>query len=356
MKKIIATMLTLVLLALLCAVPAGAETAEPELDRDQLEKLFLAYCRQTQYEGIPQGDSVTIDEIVEIDGVYLFTGRYSEDKKSNQPYSATAGDYRLYCYTHYRRFDLYAYYYNDKNPNAINKDGWEITMVPFGLREWFGNVLATNKDIINFEGITIVEQLYKSEIITHLYEQYKGKDESLAAGHNYEEIFYYYDNNANTDESKPEYVLFRAIVEVDEWGRDPLPPSYVLGNYGVYPGDLQSTAPYYYGIYLPKEDRVYTVEEAYNAGINGIEAIFEEDFFPCGIIGDADGDKKITVKDATCIQKYSVEIEFETLNYNLQLYLDRNDLRNVVFDFNRDDAVNVKDATAIQKHIAGLEV
>jgi len=59
-------------------------------------------------------------------------------------------------------------------------------------------------------------------------------------------------------------------------------------------------------------------------------------------MGDADDDDKITVKDATAIQKHVAKIRklSKTGDY--------------LADFNLDGSVNIKDATAIQKYIAGI--
>ena len=61
------------------------------------------------------------------------------------------------------------------------------------------------------------------------------------------------------------------------------------------------------------------------------------------IVGDADGDNKVNVKDATLIQKHAaslVNLEGAAL---------------LAADANKDNKVNVVDATAIQKFIAGIE-
>ncbi len=61
-----------------------------------------------------------------------------------------------------------------------------------------------------------------------------------------------------------------------------------------------------------------------------------------GIVGDADADGIITIKDATLIQKYTAELE---------------EMSHTALDFSDVDGdtdVNIKDATMIQKYIAGL--
>ncbi len=62
---------------------------------------------------------------------------------------------------------------------------------------------------------------------------------------------------------------------------------------------------------------------------------------PSYMIGDADGDNTINIKDATAIQKKIAEIEVTSFN-------------EAAADANLDGQVNIKDATEIQKSIAGL--
>ena len=61
-----------------------------------------------------------------------------------------------------------------------------------------------------------------------------------------------------------------------------------------------------------------------------------------GILGDADLDGKVSIKDATAIQKESA---------NIKVY----DFSESLADVNADGKVNVKDATAIQKYCAYIE-
>ncbi|MBQ9742112.1 MAG: dockerin type I repeat-containing protein [Ruminococcus sp.] len=64
---------------------------------------------------------------------------------------------------------------------------------------------------------------------------------------------------------------------------------------------------------------------------------------PKGVLGDANEDGKVNVKDATAIQKHVASLSTLT------------DSGVELADVNQDTKVNVKDATAIQKHIAGMD-
>ncbi len=74
------------------------------------------------------------------------------------------------------------------------------------------------------------------------------------------------------------------------------------------------------------------------------------------IIGDMDKDGKLTIRDATYIQKCLAEImnfpedDVVPYGYNSEFY---GELK-FISDFNRDGNRSIKDATAIQKYIADL--
>ncbi len=63
---------------------------------------------------------------------------------------------------------------------------------------------------------------------------------------------------------------------------------------------------------------------------------------PTYMIGDADGNSKINIKDATLIQKHLAKL------------ITLSDIEIVAGDANEDGKLNVKDATEIQKHLANL--
>ncbi len=62
------------------------------------------------------------------------------------------------------------------------------------------------------------------------------------------------------------------------------------------------------------------------------------------VLGDANGDGKLNIRDATAIQKHLAKI----------ITLDDNAIE--LCDFNNDSKVDVRDATAIQKHLAGITI
>lgn len=74
------------------------------------------------------------------------------------------------------------------------------------------------------------------------------------------------------------------------------------------------------------------------ANINGFEFV---EIVKETIIGDADGDGKISIDDVTCIQKYCAALSVDFIDLNLA-------------DVNYDGVINIDDTTLIQKHLANL--
>ena len=121
-----------------------------------------------------------------------------------------------------------------------------------------------------------------------------------------------------------------------------------------YFGDYTVVSPYHYTpdplayyVYLPESDGLVPLREAFENRVEGIERFFTEANVPAGLMGDRDGDEKLTVKDATTIQKSLVGLNSPSL-------IENDLLLEAVTDFDRDGKATVRDATAIQKKIAGF--
>ena len=131
-----------------------------------------------------------------------------------------------------------------------------------------------------------------------------------------------------------------------------MPCANVLGDYVFNSMSVSIPFVYGYGIYIPESGEIYDLVKAYEMGIEGIEKVFTEAKIG-RLLGDMDKDRKITVKDATYIQKIHAGIEDVSDRYIDGAMYDET-LPRAISDFNRDRATNIKDATAIQKYIAGI--
>ncbi len=199
--------------------------------------------------------------------------------------------------------------------------------------------------ILLIMSLSTIAPVYASE--EHLYEDLLVKRLNIIENSTvdnyylYEERFYYY---ANNNDDIPDYVLLLA-------SRPDVPDGFISSSIGEFFIITGCFSPYKHGyyIYTPADDKIYTLEDAYCADIDGIEAAFE--FLQgtyAAMIGDVDANFEVNIKDATLIQKYLVGLY--VIN---EAYLSCS-LAYEACDFNRDAKHDIKDATAIQKHIAGL--
>ena len=172
--------------------------------------------------------------------------------------------------------------------------------------------------------------------------------------------YYHYAEGATSDETTPDFVA----VFCSDYLSPHSEYTIIIEDYCV--SSECYVYPYGVGtyIYTPSNESLYTLTEAYAAGIDGVEEMLSEhyDELTIGVtlIGDLDRDHKLTVKDATKLQKCLVGVEeFESadeiVNVNNQHCYPVNRIPKYISDFNRDRIRNVRDATAIQKYVAGLE-
>ena len=160
---------------------------------------------------------------------------------------------------------------------------------------------------------------------------------------------YEYFSPENTSEI-PDYVL--VYLSENQYGE--AYTADLFGDYVMYSNCWQSPFKYGYGIFIPETEEIICLTTAYKKGIDGIENVFTE----AGIgrlVGDMDKDRKITIKDATYIQKALAEIiEFESDDWLMAFAYSENPPLKYISDFNRDGNRNINDVTAIQKHIARI--
>ena len=159
---------------------------------------------------------------------------------------------------------------------------------------------------------------------------------------------YYGDNNATGDEAILDYVLIYLTTNMCT----AMPIAYAYGDYVMYQDYGEFPFDFGKGIYIPKTQEVMDLTEACDRGIEGIEKVFTE--AKVGrLIGDMDKDRRISIKDATYIQKLIAGIEGFTDSI---IYggASNESVPVSISDFNRDGARNIKDATAIQKYLAGI--
>lgn len=174
----------------------------------------------------------------------------------------------------------------------------------------------------------------------------------------YEEVYFDYSLDGEL-----EWVLVNAASSLfnQPWERYPIA---VLEDRIVRVHDMSAQGPFYatYGVYVVSEEKFIDIVDAVKSDeyCDKIFAYFAEHSID-EFIGDMDKDRKITIKDATYLQKCLAGIENYPENDEVMMseYSDYDRYAGYgylayVSDFNRDKVRNIKDATAIQKYLAGI--
>lgn len=153
----------------------------------------------------------------------------------------------------------------------------------------------------------------------------------------------------------PNYTVFVARYELPFDGKDPERDFYVDG-YWFYEGTV---ADYYT---LDNYGNVEKLEETANKGFIDLDEIYST-FSKVGemhLRGDIDGDKSLTIKDATLIQKYLAKYPeaVETVwTHPINFRVADADLSGLYIEsINDDSEITIKDATYIQKKVAKIIV
>ena len=177
----------------------------------------------------------------------------------------------------------------------------------------------------------------------------------------YDELYYHFSSTdeASPDSATPDFVLVECMLNFYSHSST----IELFGDYAV--ADIQTLYPdslgYY--IYIPETSEILTLRDAWNRNHEDIEIIFEKGIIG-QLIGDVDNDGKLSVKDATAIQKDIAGLaSIKHNDFSMVTGYEETDDGSLketretvsISDFNRDKTTNVKDATAIQKKIAGLE-
>ena len=156
-----------------------------------------------------------------------------------------------------------------------------------------------------------------------------------------------YEHHATNDEvneSTPDYVLISAY---NSWDTDTAVTKY-FGEYILHSNfRIHPSGDFAYFIYLPETNKIYTIDDAFKNNVPDIYDIFTQGIIG-ELIGDANNDNILNIKDATTIQKALVG------DGEIAYYYKRSSFTELFADFNRDGKLNIRDATAIQKHLASI--
>ncbi len=355
-KRILSTVLATLLLTFGAVATVGAQEGEinplkdkykeeiyAALELTEIEKSRVEYTYLFEYnaDNSPTSDEATPDYVMaRIDDIYAVN--------VDGPSEYVVATYHL------------GYY----KSNAIEKADYYIYSTAEGVAYTPRKLYWKQPPNWQFALHTLEGRNYKYRGVFEEYTLEKRSDITMKDWPNfargYEELYYHFETEPTCDEATPDFVLIYGFTDMT--------PSSAYGVFGDYIVSGGYASPYdlpYYVIVPKANNRVYTLREAYDAGLEGIENVFDvkryENYWVGYRIGDADFNRELNVKDATFIQKCLA---------GLQNFPDRDDVwgncetpgfghlsyeyTDYISDFNRDGKRDIRDATAIQKHITGL--
>ncbi|MBE6824686.1 MAG: hypothetical protein E7513_05005 [Ruminococcaceae bacterium] len=167
----------------------------------------------------------------------------------------------------------------------------------------------------------------------------------------------------NYSYSGPLYYHYKEDLSEPEWflatgssGFSPTDMLYgIFGDYCLY-GCSTSPSKFFMHIYMFDENKFYSIEEAWEKGFIDKEEVFTEYLGPnkkARLIGDADENGKLTITDATFIQRALAELT--VLDDWIAASHAFGEKLECLNDVDRDGKRTVMDATTIQRKLAGLE-
>ncbi len=166
----------------------------------------------------------------------------------------------------------------------------------------------------------------------------------------YNESYYHH-----VDENDPESQIDWALVYGYVYGPEPRNCYAVIGDRVSLQGECLPFA-VGYAVYDVRHEKFidicdiedFSIYEGLEDQINSLELGFP--------IGDSDLDRKLTVFDATYIQRVLAELDDFKEDDDISEYYQLCGELKYVSDFNRDGERNIFDATAIQRKLAELDV
>lgn len=205
------------------------------------------------------------------------------------------------------------------------------------------------------KGSTPISLKYEDRFVDYMHKYGLPYNSFEEEGHwyDYGELYSYY--SANNTTQTPDWVLvFGAYIAECPMLCYGVFGDYIVSNYSWYtPFSLG------YGVYVPSEDRFYSLTDAWGT-IDNIELVFSECLaigkrWNIKILGDNDGDGSLTVMDATVLQRALANIcylddKLEMLGWNVGP-----EKLTYSSDFDRDGERTIMDATAIQRKLAKLD-
>ncbi|MBQ8860980.1 MAG: dockerin type I repeat-containing protein [Ruminococcus sp.] len=166
--------------------------------------------------------------------------------------------------------------------------------------------------------------------------------------------FYYEQYHHYIDENDPDSEIDWVLVYAGDMSYEQGKVKQVVGRRIFFADESSSPFVFKYAVYDVEKNEFYPISDELFEKYDGLyDAFHREEAGVAGIkIGDADFDKKLTVIDATVIQRAIAKISDFNEKDDLSEYQDCGGGLNYVSDFDRDGERTVLDATRIQRYLA----
>lgn len=166
--------------------------------------------------------------------------------------------------------------------------------------------------------------------------------------------FYFEQYHHYEDETNPDSAIDWVLVYAGDMSYEQGKVKQVIADRIFFADESSSPFAFKYAVYDVKADEFYALEDLLFEKYDGLkEAFLKEETGVAGLkIGDIDQDKKLTVMDATTIQRAVADLEAYSVEDDLSAYADLGGDLKYVSDFDQDGKRTILDATGIQIYVA----
>lgn len=165
--------------------------------------------------------------------------------------------------------------------------------------------------------------------------------------------FYFEQYHHYVDDTDPDSAIDWVLVYAGNMEYKQGKVKQAVGRRIFFADESSSPFVFKYAVYDVDRDEFYPINDELFDKYDGLEeALYREEVGVAGMkLGDADRDKKLTVLDATIIQRASAELaQFDAAD-DLSDYRDLGGSVTYISDFDRDGVRSVMDATGIQLYL-----
>ena len=237
--------------------------------------------------------------------------------------------------------ELLRAYYDDLHSKFLNEVLKDVDYIDRVHNDGISVVAIKKKDI---EKMSQSDMVVLMDYMSNAHMRYIYTYEPGFSNYSYREKRTVYN-----EKSEVEYILINAYSNTCATAE----VGFRIGDVVMYSANIHSYFVYQYGLYDVKEDKIYDLfdlrdnpEKYYKLEENLID-------FCGGIpLGDSNGDKKLTVLDATVIQR--IVASLQTPDYPYHYASHKGNESGYILDYDGDGGITVLDATYIQRKVAGI--